>query len=70
MTKDAMTEKVPYENSPLLQGLTLGKSSDYISSYAPQLLQPVPRALNRDELGLTSQLPFAGEDLWNMYELS
>ena len=70
MTKDAMTEKVPYENAPLLQGLTLGKSSDYISSYAPQLLQPVPRALNRDELGLTSQLPFAGEDLWNMYELS
>ncbi len=70
MTKDAMIEKVPYENSPLLQGLTLGKSSDYISSYAPQLLQPVPRALNRDELGLTSQLPFAGEDLWNMYELS
>ena len=70
MTKDAMTEKVPYENSPLLQGLTLGKSSDYISSYAPQLLQPVPRALNRDELGLGTDLPFAGEDLWNMYELS
>ena len=65
-----MTEKVPYENSPLLQGLRLGKSSEYIATYAPELLQPVPRALNRDELGLGTDLPFSGEDLWNMYELS
>lgn len=70
MTKDAMTEKAPYQHSPILQGLTLGKTSDYISSYAPELLQPVPRSLNRDELGLNAELPFAGEDLWNMYELS
>ncbi|MGL5163156.1 MAG: NADPH-dependent 7-cyano-7-deazaguanine reductase QueF, partial [Plesiomonas shigelloides] len=39
-----------YHNDPALQGLTLGKSTDYCDQYNPQLLQPVPRALNRDDL--------------------
>lgn len=47
-----------YHNDPALQGLTLGKSTDYCDQYNPQLLQPVPRALNRDDLQLTGSLPF------------
>lgn len=65
-----MTDKAPYQQSPLLQSLSLGKASDYIAEYAPQLLQAVPRSLNRDALGLTSDLPFHGADLWTLYELS
>lgn len=59
-----------YHNDPALQGLTLGKSTDYCDQYNPQLLQPVPRALNRDDLQLTGSLPFSGADLWTLYELS
>lgn len=59
-----------YHNDPALQGLTLGKSTDYCDQYNPQLLQPVPRALNRDDLQLSGSLPFSGADLWTLYELS
>ncbi|MDR2837486.1 MAG: NADPH-dependent 7-cyano-7-deazaguanine reductase QueF, partial [Azonexus sp.] len=49
----------------------LGKPTAYRAAYAPELLYPIPRQLKRDELGLDSAaLPFAGEDLWNLYELS
>ena len=49
----------------------LGKPTEYRSSYAPELLYPIPRQLKRDELGLdAAELPFVGEDLWNAYELS
>jgi 7-cyano-7-deazaguanine reductase len=55
----------PAEHSPL------GKSSDYIDQYSPQLLFPIPRAAKWRELGLTaSTLPFQGVDLWTCYELS
>jgi len=50
--------------------LPLGKPTDYKSEYDPSLLCPVPRTLKRDELGVTEALPFAGEDIWNAYELS
>jgi 7-cyano-7-deazaguanine reductase len=49
----------------------LGKATEYQSHYAPELLFPIPRQLKRSELGIAdSALPFAGEDLWNAYELS
>ncbi|WP_374340787.1 NADPH-dependent 7-cyano-7-deazaguanine reductase QueF [Azonexus sp.] len=50
----------------------LGKPTDYRADYAPELLYPIPRQLKRDELGIApgGGLPFAGEDLWNAYELS
>ena len=55
----------PAEQSPL------GKSSDYVFSYAPQLLFPIPRAAKWAELGLSAgNLPYRGVDLWNCYELS
>ncbi|MFV3334133.1 NADPH-dependent 7-cyano-7-deazaguanine reductase QueF [Pseudomonas sp. NY15437] len=55
----------PAEHSPL------GKSSEYVSTYAPQLLFPISRSTKWAELGLTAQtLPYQGVDLWNCYELS
>ncbi|EOW6770011.1 NADPH-dependent 7-cyano-7-deazaguanine reductase QueF [Cronobacter muytjensii] len=60
-----------YENHQALDGLTLGKSTDYRDIYDASLLQPVPRSLNRDPLGLRADaLPFYGADIWTMYELS
>ena len=55
----------PAEHSPL------GKSSDYVATYTPSLLFPIPRTAKWAELGLTAQtLPYQGVDLWNCYELS
>ena len=55
----------PAEHSPL------GKSSEYLSSYSPELLFPIPRATKWAELGLSaSTLPYKGVDYWNCYELS
>ncbi|TBV09180.1 NADPH-dependent 7-cyano-7-deazaguanine reductase QueF [Stutzerimonas kirkiae] len=55
----------PAELSPL------GKSSAYVSSYAPQLLFPISRETKWHELGLTAAtLPYRGVDIWNCYELS
>ena len=65
-----MIEKAPYQQSTILQSLSLGKANDYIAEYAPHLLQAVPRSLNRDALGLTDSLPFNGTDIWGLYELS
>ena len=60
----------PYQQSPALAELTLGKTVSYQQHYAPELLQAVPRKLNRDAIELTSELPFHGVDLWTAYELS
>jgi len=60
-----------YQNSTELSKLTLGKSTQYCSEYTADLLQGVPRSLNRDDLALDqSNLPFVGEDVWYGYELS
>jgi 7-cyano-7-deazaguanine reductase len=53
-----------------LAGLSLGKATEYKEIYAPDLLQAVPRSMNRVELNLTTELPFSGTDRWNGYELS
>lgn len=50
--------------------LPLGKPTRYQSEYDAGLLCPVPRRLKRTELGLATDLPFSGVDLWNAYELS
>jgi len=65
-----MTEHANYQGKKELLGLTLGKTTAYQVHYAPELLQAVPRSLNRDELKLKTELPFTGVDIWNMYELS
>ena len=48
----------------------LGKPTAYVSQYEPSLLFPLPRANQRQALGLSSTLPFMGADLWTSYELS
>ncbi|ART79642.1 NADPH-dependent 7-cyano-7-deazaguanine reductase QueF [Oceanisphaera avium] len=66
-----MTPEQKYQASQALDGLSLGKQSSYVCEYDASLLQGVPRSLNREDLGLTcDSLPFAGEDVWNLYELS
>lgn len=42
----------------------------YRDTYDPGLLQPVPRAPHRKELGIGEPLPFGGADIWTAYELS
>jgi len=55
----------PAEHSPL------GKSSQYIAEYSPELLFPISRATKWAELGLDgANLPYQGVDYWNCYELS
>lgn len=60
-----------YQNNQALAGLKLGKPTAYHDQYDTTLLQPVPRSLNREPLGLYPQsLPFHGADIWTLYELS
>ena len=60
-----------YQKSGLLDGLTLGKATEYSNQYDANLLQGVPRSLNRDDLNLSAEaLPFYGEDVWYGYEVS
>ncbi|MEO9334286.1 NADPH-dependent 7-cyano-7-deazaguanine reductase QueF [Ectopseudomonas guguanensis] len=55
----------PAEHSPL------GKSSQYIAEYSPELLFPISRTTKWAELGLDgADLPYRGVDYWNCYELS
>ena len=56
---------------PAAEHSPLGKASEYIATYTPSLLFPIPRAAKWAELGLTAQtLPYQGVDFWNCYELS
>jgi 7-cyano-7-deazaguanine reductase len=48
----------------------LGKPVVYADQHDPALLFPVARAGQRVGLGLGEELPFAGVDVWNAYELS
>ena len=50
----------------------LGQATEYPDRYDAGLLQPIPRVLGRDALGLdeAGALPFTGVDLWTHYELS
>ena len=54
-----------------LSDLKLGQNTEYKSQYDASLLQPVPRRLNREGLGIVEQQPFnQGADVWTCYELS
>ncbi|WP_213877838.1 NADPH-dependent 7-cyano-7-deazaguanine reductase QueF [Pseudomonas sp. dw_358] len=56
---------------PAAEHSPLGKSSEYIATYTPSLLFPIPRATKWAELGLTAEtLPYKGVDFWNCFELS
>lgn len=63
-----MSSKAPHQ---ALTNLTLGKPTEYHDKYQPSLLQAVPRSMNREPLGLyPDSLPFHGDDIWTLYELS
>ncbi|MCW9018073.1 MAG: NADPH-dependent 7-cyano-7-deazaguanine reductase QueF, partial [Kangiellaceae bacterium] len=47
----------------------LGKTTKYVSLYAPDLLFPIPRSEKRKELE-SEFLSFKGADIWNAFELS
>lgn len=54
-----------------LSTLKLGQKTEYKSQYDASLLQPVPRRLNREGLGIVEDQPFnQGADVWTCYELS
>lgn len=48
----------------------LGKTTHYQDQYDNSLLDPIPRSLARESLGLDTNLPFSGADRWSAYELS
>jgi 7-cyano-7-deazaguanine reductase len=50
--------------------IPLGKLTEYAEEYSPDLLFPVPRSESRRALGLGSELPFQGADIWNAWELT
>ncbi|MEP2652050.1 MAG: NADPH-dependent 7-cyano-7-deazaguanine reductase QueF, partial [Paraglaciecola sp.] len=60
----------PIDRKETLASLGLGKKTEYLETYTPELLQSVPRSMNRDDLNLPERVPFHGTDRWNGYELS
>ncbi|MCP4344485.1 MAG: NADPH-dependent 7-cyano-7-deazaguanine reductase QueF [Desulfobacterales bacterium] len=56
--------KPEYKKNPL------GKPVIHPSVYSPDYLFPIPRAESRNKLGIDSNPPFTGADIWNIYEIS
>ncbi|GAB4230582.1 MAG: NADPH-dependent 7-cyano-7-deazaguanine reductase QueF [Chlamydiales bacterium] len=48
----------------------LGKETRYDLDYDSKILHAIPRKENREELNITTPLPFQGVDIWNAYEVS
>lgn len=65
-----MSNILENKNSLNLNSSPLGKNTAYISTYAPDLLFPIPRETKRAEIGIYQELPFFGYDTWNAYEVS
>ena len=57
-------------SGPVNDELPLGRTVDYPTSYAPDVLRAIPRAGNRAALAIAGPLPFVGEDLWTAWELT
>ena len=56
-------------NSP--EGKVLGKQTSYPQHYSPNILVAVPRTVNREIYDIYEHsLPFAGIDVWHIYEFS
>ena len=49
------------------QNTLLGKTTDYVDTYNPGLLTPIPRSLGRDSVGMSD---FRGMDIWRLYEIT
>lgn len=62
---------MPENDVKAMNHLTLGQVTDYPQAFSADLLQAVPRILNRQEIELEhDNLPFDGIDLWTAYEVS
>ena len=61
---------MPKHKDKILDSLELGKTTRYATEYDPSLLQLVPRSIARDVIGVGTELPFTGVDIWYGYELS
>jgi 7-cyano-7-deazaguanine reductase len=48
----------------------LGQPTDYPERYDPALLFAMPRAPQREALGIEGAMPFAGSDFWTAYEIT
>ncbi|MYM60254.1 NADPH-dependent 7-cyano-7-deazaguanine reductase QueF [Vibrio sp. OCN044] len=48
----------------------LGKKTEYVSQYKPELLDPIPRARGRAEIKERIQATHTGFDLWTAFEIS
>ncbi len=46
----------------------LGKHTEYVDTYEPKLLTPIPRSLGRSDLA--GNVPFFGVDIWRLYEVT
>ena len=46
----------------------LGHATGYPDRYDPSLLFAVPRAPQRESIGIAGSLPFTGADVWTAYE--
>lgn len=53
-----------------LEKSELGKISEYSTVYEPKLLFAIPRIDKRQQIGINSELPFWGVDIWNHFEVS
>lgn len=61
---DYQMKHAEFENIPL------GKPVRHLQEYNPEHLFPIPRTEARNELGILSEPPFTGVDIWNAYEIS
>ena len=52
ITLSSLGKQMNYQDKSL-QSLKLGQTTEYAANYDRTLLQPVPRKLNRDGLGIT-----------------
>jgi 7-cyano-7-deazaguanine reductase len=48
----------------------LGQATAYPEHYSPELLYAIARTDSRAALGIGSELPFQGADIWNAWELT
>lgn len=48
-------------------GTLLGQTTEYVDTYRPDLLTPIPRSLGRDAIGVHD---FRGTDVWRFYEIT
>ncbi|MBK4765236.1 MAG: NADPH-dependent 7-cyano-7-deazaguanine reductase QueF [Pantoea sp. Brub] len=66
-----LIKTILYEENKILNNSLIIKTTDYNDTYNRSLLNKIPRYASRQNIGLIStDLPFFGNDIWTLYELS